>query len=571
MWREKGKYGFHTSGRTLRAEVNAGSRSYYGKSNTAEGIVVKQVRNVALLSASGVEDFTYENDFDDGIGALKNLLVSEKSPRSGRTRFARGNEIQYSLGKRKRWLIPEIVKTDSLDGHCSEGEKAIGGILLVERREHPNGAFRSTGDCEAVFSSRTRSVREPRHRFAHVGDLEPQTKDPCVRYEICRASPESTWPRNVKMFDGCGCCSCSGNFRNPNKSASKNKHFKNKGHRWGDFREHDLVHAKDDPAVIRCAIGGKRPRKQDPNGGGKVRVVSSKDVRKAAKYSTNNNCASFDIGNYIHGLLKDMASCDTKAPQVTQNECPSEIQGPRKIFVPEAKHFTVSPTEAVVPTRNTRMVFTPEKKLSIQLEVIRSNIEPAQLMQSWGELYREGMSHPRKFTIDLTTLTSSCHGNALVLFEHQEVAVDSSDVVSTSVSLIATCDTVTDSDKPFTDASLEFSRNMEVILKVDILFTVKDIIDVALLAVDKCVSKETIQQEAIATCKKPKAGIKAFQMLNKAIGVDMTPTTVAEAWQEIKRKCAVSSDMGVCSVTDKEQCCNICFVDLDCDGKYKYQ
>ena len=310
-------------GQNSSAEVvNAGSKSYYRSSNFAEGIVVKQVCNVALLSASGVEDFTYENDFDDGIGALKNLLVSEKSPRSGRTRFARGNEIQYSLGKRKGWLISEIVKTNSLDEHCSEGEKAIGGILLVERREHPNGAFRSTGDCEAVFDSRTRSVREPRHRFAHVGDLEPKTKEPCVRYEICRASHESTWPRN----------SCSGICKNPNKSASKNKHFKNKGHRWDDFREHDLAHAMDDHTVTRYDIRRKKPRKQDPNGAGIVRVVSTRDVRKAAKYSTNNNCASPDIGGHTHALLKGKASCDTKAAQGTHIKCSEEIKAPRKIY-----------------------------------------------------------------------------------------------------------------------------------------------------------------------------------------------------------------------------------------------
>ena len=182
------------------------------------------------------------------------------------------------------------------------------------------------------------------------------------------------------------------------------------------------------------------------------------------------------------------------------------------------------------------MVFTPEKKLGVQLEIIRSKIEQMQLKQSWGELYREGMSYPRKFTIDLTTLTSSCHGNSSVLFELQEVAVNSSDVVSTSVSLIVAFDTITDSDKPFVDTSLEFSRNLEIISKDNFLFTVKDIIDIAVLAIEKCVSKDTNQMGITTTCKKSKIGIKAFEMLNKALGWDMTPTTVAEALLEIKKQ-----------------------------------
>ena len=181
------------------------------------------------------------------------------------------------------------------------------------------------------------------------------------------------------------------------------------------------------------------------------------------------------------------------------------------------------------------MVFTPEKKLGVQLEIIRSKIEQMQLKQSWGELYREDMSYPRKFTIDLTTLTSSCHGNSSVLFELQEVAVNSSDVVSTSVSLIVAFDTITDSDKPFVDTSLEFSRNLEIISKDNFLFTVKDIIDIAVLAIEKCVSKDTNQMGMTTTCKKSKIGIKAFEMLNKALGWDMTPTTVAEALLEIKK------------------------------------
>lgn len=255
-----------------------------------------------------------------------------------------------------------------------------------------------------------------------------------------------------------------------------------------------------------------------------------------------------------------------KVPQATQLKCTAEIPA-RKIFISEAAteigaNHTVYP-EPVAPAP--KLILTPEKKLGTQLEISRSNIEPEKLKQSWGELYREGMSYPRKFAIDVTTLISSCHGNTSVLFEQQEGAIDNSDVVSTSVSLIVAPDTMTDSDKPFSDALAEFARNLEIISKDDILFNVKDIIDVAVLAVDKYVAKDNTRQKSDAIYKKPRTGIKAFKMLNKALGWEMMPMTVTEALLEIKQNRTFTSAVDMSSVTNKEPCCGICFMDFDYD------
>ena len=60
------------------------------------------------------------------------------------------------------------------------------------------------------------------------------------------------------------------------------------------------------------------------------------------------------------------------------------------------------------------------------------------------------------------------NGRISVLFEEQEVTVDNSDVVSISVTLTVAFDTITDSDKPFSDTLVELSRNLKIISKDDI-------------------------------------------------------------------------------------------------------
>ena len=564
VWREKGKYGFYTSGKRLRTD-------FFGSGCTDfDGVVLKQVRNLLHLTANEIDDFIHENDIEDGIGALKDV-VGSRDRRSSRDRFFRSRgEVQFSLGKRKRWLIPETVLE-------AEGES----IIVVERRLHGSQALKKRGDCEAVYDGRKGCVMEPKNSFCHVGDLEPKTEDPYVRYEICKGYPKSTWPRNGKNpLSGCNCCLCSGNYRNPNKSASKNKHFKNKGYRWGHFRCHDLLQAPQNDHNLNCqTFGSSGLNEKNMFDMGKVKVVSRGDLKSPTEDFHGSRCIVFDMGEYISGLLHNSASCDKKKQrknhrQVKNLQCSKESVCEREKIVSAAKLDIVisESVESVVDTKFLTII--PENKFLTQVEISSEAVKPEKLKQMWGRMYQEGMSHPRKFVIDLNSLISSCHGSMSVLFEVLQQNTDnSSEVVYASVSLVDAFNPEhkTDSKKLFPEIAEEFAQCLQPAYVTDakMLFTVEDIIELAVHVINKHISKHISQQKTTASyVKKPNQAIRAMEMLSEVIGIEMKPLELTEALLEVKHSCSMKQD-GMSKdnfIHEKETSCGICFMDAEDDG-----
>ena len=100
-----------------------------------------------------------------------------------------GESITYSLGKQNRWLLPEIIKTNSVEFE----KEQPGEVILVERFTNEGNAKSHRPDCFSVFNSTNSTTRKSKRRLARAKDLLSDTESMKTRYEVAYPHPAGSW------------------------------------------------------------------------------------------------------------------------------------------------------------------------------------------------------------------------------------------------------------------------------------------------------------------------------------------------------------------------------------------
>ena len=262
-WNQRGKFGIRT-GRTLRRNCPSW-RYYYSRGSSCSTIheyaIVKEVK------------------FNDPIGrpSLDKNSVNKLGIDDGRLSFD-DSSIIYSMNKRKRWLLPDIVKRDveqlyweeisqseQTTTQCSmrpckkmktedsvRRKTKVTKVTVVERHAGSN-IERGHPDCVGVTSSSPclnsgKPQRKPRKTYAFVGDLKSKASskdDVELCYEFLSPFSKQCWPTN-RQLGGRKRKYFYANDLNGKKSSKKCKGRKNKWYMRPDLHIDDEILTKND-------------------------------------------------------------------------------------------------------------------------------------------------------------------------------------------------------------------------------------------------------------------------------------------------------------------------------------
>ena len=207
-WNDMGKFGIH-SGKTVRRYP---TRKYTGFQGNGKGHLPKRESEFAVvkeLRYAGAPNFVPKAvDFpvdDGGLPLDRNSLI-------------------YSLNKRKRWLLPEMVKEKVSELFYDENSDEIldsdkkNNIKRPknERKQNTDSKLRVNvverhisiettrfqPDCTGVTSSvpcaKSKPERKAFKKHSYVGDLKPKVgaDEVEVYYEFLSPFPKAAWPSN---------------------------------------------------------------------------------------------------------------------------------------------------------------------------------------------------------------------------------------------------------------------------------------------------------------------------------------------------------------------------------------
>jgi hypothetical protein len=202
-WNSTGKFGIH-SGKTLRRYPTRkyASGSLKRQNYAHEFAVVKELK--LGNGVRNVDPKTVELGLEDG-----GLPLEKDSP-------------IYSLNKRKRWLLPELLKESVGELFHKENDEKIPDsetksktkksrkdrkadtklrVSVVER--HSSGdALRCRPDCIGVTSNAPLNSSDPERKpvmkYSYVGDLKSEVSDDEIEvyYEFLSPFPKGAWPSN---------------------------------------------------------------------------------------------------------------------------------------------------------------------------------------------------------------------------------------------------------------------------------------------------------------------------------------------------------------------------------------
>lgn len=406
VWKESGKFGVNT-GRTLRRSAGTGKALKRGDC----GFLIKTVKNQDInFTDEHIRSCLKKFQIEDG---LDEDSVVKESRNDRQWHFGRGgyqdDKVLYSLGKRKRWLMSTVLREKIPEEYDSENDCKV---VLVERVSSESSWYCSSarlrrGDCSAVLEGE--DVRKPKRRkFAHVGDLRPKSKDSNkteIVYEVNQTECSSCWPSYLEN-DWREC-------RDQNKARCKQKGVKNKRRLWGEFGKYELDRTS-------CEFLQERLLEHD------LEIASEKEkhlVQSSDNFEHRSTLEKrdFDIGNYIcevlaatpsnngHKNRKMRAHKETKV--TTVNPASSQLvhrHGKGSAVhidsVDIFDHFHDNPVIDVAATASPSVPVTAEslpqcRSVSVDVDIKRDKLDPRALEAQFGEMYKEGDSIPRRFSV----------------------------------------------------------------------------------------------------------------------------------------------------------------------------
>ena len=307
VWKESGKYGIHT-GRTLRRKpfgrICAGDRGFLTKT-----FVNSDINFTDQDFKRCLRKFSIQEGFSDEE-VVNESRLKHRHRGLGFGRGASDNLVLYSIAKRKRWLLPTILREKIPEDYDSESDYKV---VLVERASvqdssnvfgHCRSPRLKHGDCSAVLDGA--DFPEPKRRkFAHLGDLRNDSKKTEIVYEVNHTESLTSWPSYLqqhwtRVLDWRPHWRES---RDQGKAHCKEKGNKNKRRMWGEYRKSELdKQARENQHNRMFDHSVKTDHGFELNQ--KVLVLSTeKFERCSSPVLDENGFPSFDIGDYIYKSL----------------------------------------------------------------------------------------------------------------------------------------------------------------------------------------------------------------------------------------------------------------------------
>ena len=413
VWKETGKFGVHT-GRTLRksAEQSCNKRD--------SGFLIKTVTNPDInFTDEDIRRCLKKFPIQDGLN-VENVIKESRESRHRRLWHVGGrgihdNSVLYSLGKRKRWLVSTVLREQIPEGYDSENDY---NVVLVERESLNNSPWycRSPrlkrGDCNEVVDGQ--NVRKPKRRkFAHVGDLWSSSDKTEIFYEVNHSESASSWP-SFLQYDW-------REFRDQNKARCKQKGTKNKRRMWGELTKNELektqlegsldqdmkaTYEEEEEMVLKVDNFEHCPRS----------MLDEHDfVERSIKH--------FDIGNYIWEALtgtpahsgQNKSEKPDKRTPTTVNPASSHIaqqhgkgSAVHIDFVDSLHNGYHDNTVSETPSSGVNAPLAADgvtnyKAVSVNVDIKSKKLHPCALQAQFGDMYKEGDSVPRRFSINSPT------------------------------------------------------------------------------------------------------------------------------------------------------------------------
>ena len=414
VWKGTGKFGVHT-GRTLRKSAD---QSFNRRDR---GFLIKTVTNPDInFTDEDIRRCLKKFQIQDGLN-VENVVRESRESRHRHLWHVGGfaiqdNSLLYSLGKRKRWLVPAVLREQIPADYDSENGY---NVVLVKRESLNNSSWycRSPrlkrGDCNEVVDGE--NVRKPKRRkFAHVGDLRRSSDKTEIFYEVNHTETTTSWP-SFLQYDW-------RESRDQNKARCKQKGTKNKRRMWGEFNKNEL-------GKTCCESRQERTFDQD------VKTTIEEEEEMVLVVDNFEQCSGsmldehnfvqrsiqyFDIGNYIwEALTATPARSGVKNKKKHGERTPSTVNlASSQIAQRHGKGSAVhidsvdSPhngyhdsTVFETPSSGVNAPATADgvtyfKAVSVNVDIESEKLDPCALQAQFGEMYKESDSVPRRFSIN---------------------------------------------------------------------------------------------------------------------------------------------------------------------------
>ena len=521
-WKE-GKYGVH-SGRTLRSHFGSGRE-------VREGLLVQSAS--ASVNHEGMQDYPNES----------------------------GDAVFYSLGKRKRWLIPGLVK----DGALEEDSE----VVLVERYHSESSRGRLRGDCFSVYDSTTGCPRKARGKLAHATDLLEKSRGAKLFYEVCQPVPEGMWPKHAQTKKGL----------RKRKGRTSSKKRKNIDVGFDELPEEDYedeIYDQDETSSSELSVRTNFELSIFLNVSHVENSVYKAERSKplAPKETLcKEHCVYVDSDDDMQETHKKfLAEIEAEKTTIKEAELHNATlnRTPRRRRT-KARDEQQNPlTAAAEKVPEVPSICKPEDNLSGEVLMNFQEVQPNQLLQQWGGMYQEGACLPRKFTLDLAPLMSGCHGDrgAYLVCQVGCQQERNPSRVKSELSL-AIWNNLLDHSEIYIKAQMDFVSKLATMKDGDVpVWSVQEAVHCAVSSLREnlsCMESQQIQDYGEPPSRKSRHPLK---MLEDLFGWKSKTFSVKRARQEVRESITksvhVRSDATeeVAMATEELTVCGICFVEL---------
>ena len=511
--------------------------------------------------------------------------------------------VTYSLGKQNRWLLPEVIKTGSVEKKQSED------VVLVERyTSQLQGNERSNRpDCFSVFNSTDGTTRESKRRSARVEDLLSHSDSMKTRYEVTYPHPSGIWSDKTKWSTR----KQTAHFNTRKKSSIVNWTIEE------DFEEIDnpdpyLSHQDDEDDFsdfndLTCqSYSSNTDRSLTFHLESFITSTSQKAKKSHKKKSRplpedGKGCKSAkgkaiyvesDVDGMHDAHEEFLAQIQETSSPVMDDSWQEEggwgqrgggwrwrggrrgyHRGSRRRY---RRKYRVMPPSSDVPTGSmepveTALVSDSHDDCQCFLLLNHQETSPASLEKNWGEKYKEAACFPRVFILDATPEDSQSNSEELfVLFRLVEDCLEcDAGNVKARVSTVVVC-----SDENAHESVLrKFNSSIQMNNARQKIWSLQEVVNIAMNCFQSVVASKTVSQG-------PRKPILALDMFTELFGWKSETFSLEMAQQEVKnsmrkkntRQAVPEAPPPSVTMVSVDHCqqteCVICFLPFGWKGKF---
>ena len=489
-----------------------------------------------------------------------------------------GEQVTYSLGKQNRWLLPEVIKTNSVE---FEGE-----VILVEQytsegnRKHRTGSLSFFNSKENNSMNNTKQKPKRKRTRSKKFSREGEESDMKTRYEVTYPNPAGSWSKSTKR-----------------PAAHLGKRKKNSCSSWmleddfdyqsgiefsesedeGDFVEqfdrtssleldfHLLVDQSSQTSTglnalnsLKSGISTQLEDNESALAGRCIYVESDDEMHEThveflSKISSG--CSLLDVKNQVKN--NESSKPEVKKRRRRQGTRNPDNKEPEKLVPP-------------VDTSPLPVELAPsDRDDGIFIILSKQEVSPATLTQQWGQMYKEGACYPRTFLLNVAhLLTIPNSKEAFIVFRifDQYCNGDSSDVKAL-VALVV-CDDDTNTER----IPKEFASHIQSKSAHQETRNLKDIVDITALCFH---SELTDCAKVKINYRKPRQPRLSLGIFSDLFGWKSKTYSSQAAQQEIKESVIKAEEVKTTStvvasgVHGQPIECEICFKEMQHKGEKK--